>query len=171
MPNLDRLIAMQNSMAISLVLSNSSTELYIHYFGIEQRQQPAQRAYEALRLACSPIHVLGPIERSQLFGQLRLEHSRGRLAFAQDAGSDVFAFCSRGPGQSGNFDPGLLRKCMSGRSGLAPLEGYARGRPGKRLFQVRLLAQDSCNPHGESAPRRGALHLELPVQETFASEQ
>ena len=63
---------MQDAVAAARVACLNSSNLQGDDGRIQQRNNPAYRADEALGLTGTPVHILGPVETQDFFGQLGL---------------------------------------------------------------------------------------------------
>src|SRR4029077_16525461 len=116
-------------MSTRLVPGAHSIKLQRDGLGVQHRHQPAYRTYEALaRLA--PVHALGPVNGSDLFGQGLGENlARGASALG-DFRYQVLALLSCAALHLGNFDTSLFRERMGGSGRLPVLEGDTHRRTG-----------------------------------------
>src|ERR1700748_3831876 len=68
--NGDRPISVENAMAVADIAGTDARELQRNNVFVQQAQQPAERAHEALRLIGAAVHGLGPSEGSYFLTQL-----------------------------------------------------------------------------------------------------
>src|SRR5262249_28517461 len=106
--------------------------------GVEHGDKPAHRAYEALWLAGTPVHILGPIDRGQLLGQRSGQNFICLPALFSDHGREVLTFGSCDSLQAGNINTGLFGKSSACGSWLAIFECHLRRGTGELLGYVRL---------------------------------
>ena len=134
----DRRLAVQDAMAAAGVAGGDAGDFERDNGGVKQRDEPADRANETLGLAGAPVHVLGPVEGENFFGQLGGQHFGGGAACALHGRADVFAFgrgdfLERGDGDAGLFGEGFGSGC-----GLAVFEGYLPRGADELLFGIGL---------------------------------
>ena len=117
----------------------------------EQAGEPEDGADEALGLAGAPVHILGPVDAGDLFGELGGDHFSSRAAAFERGGGEVFAL-RRGDGlEFGDGDAGLAGEGFGGGRGKAVLEGDLDGGAGGLFGDVGLLGQDVADEDGEAA--------------------
>ena len=100
-----------------------SAEFQRYDFTVKHRQQPAHRAHKSLRLAGAPVHVLGPVERLNLFRQSLGQHLRRAPALFRHCGRKIFPFRIAHLVQLGNLHSGFPGKSFSRSCRLAVFEG------------------------------------------------
>ncbi len=141
-------------MAFAGVAGADARELQRHDFAVEQRDQPAHRAHEALGRLAAPVHVLRPVDAGDFF----------RQRFGQNVGAARPFFCTVAARYSplgvvifssastGTFT--LRAKASAAGVGVAIFVGDLQRRAGHLLADVGLRDGDSGCQHGQPS-RRG----------------
>ena len=145
--NRHRAIA-QNPMSARSLPCPNAVKLQRNRLPIEHRDQPAYRTHEAL-VGLLPVHILGPVNGGEFFGQALGENLSRAAAFFRDLGGDVFALGGGYSFQLSDVNAGLLGKCVGSRCRLAILICDVDRRPGDLLDDVGLRSCDSGRHHGQ----------------------
>ena len=166
--NRDRSVG-QNSMSARLVAGANAIKLQRDDLAVEHGHQPAHRAHEALA-GLAPVHILGPVNGCDLFGQGFGENFSGRAPLLADYRGQVFALRSCDALQLGDIDAGFFGEGMRGRSGLAIFERNRDRWAGLFLDDRRLGGWNIRRQHRQAA-RRIEISQGTRGQQPFAVEQ
>src|SRR5205814_6221365 len=131
-------VGVKDAMTACFLSCSNSGELDGHNFIVEQSNDPAYRTDKALRLGGAPVHILGPVNRSNLLGQSFGEYVSGGAAFAGDGCCEILALGCADLFQCPYIDASFLCECMSRRCGLAVFVCDLGCRTGELLSRVRL---------------------------------
>src|SRR5262249_40486698 len=91
-PRNERILRPQDAMPPRLFAGFDSRVLERNDFALKHGNDPANGTYKSFWLSRAPIHVLGPVERSDFFGQILSQHLSGTPPLLCDCGSEVIAF-------------------------------------------------------------------------------
>ncbi len=139
-----------NAMAARSLPCPHPVKLQGHYFAIEHGHQPAHRTDEALRRLL-PIHVLGPVNGVELFGEQLAENFARAPALPGDGRGEIFALGSRDALQGGNLYAGLPGEGLGSCSRLAVFEGHRGGGSGDLFGDVGLGRRNAGSQHRDAA--------------------
>src|SRR5450432_2678798 len=131
----------------------NAAELNRNNVAIKKSDDPAYGAHEALWLIGAPIHVLGPVDGVDLFGQKFNEDFLRRASFIKDRGGKVFAFGSDDFFQLVYIDAGFFGEGVCGRRRLSIFIGDFGGRAGELLLRVWLRGRNSGHEYREPSWR------------------
>ena len=159
-------------MAAARVAGRDAGDLERNNCGIEQRHNPAHRAHEALRLACAPVHVLGPVEGEHFFGQFGGQDLGGGAARALDRRADVFALGRRDLFESldRRRRPSSRRPAAAG-VGAPSLNATFHDGPVSCSSVSAWLGEHALDQHGQPARRGVGGDLRAVVEQPLAGEQ
>ena len=121
---------------------------------VEQGDEPADGTDEALGLAWTPVHALGPVEGGDFLGDEFGEEVERGPAFFDHVGGKILALGRGGLGELSQRDSGFLGEGDGGLSGLAVFVGVGGGGSQKLFGNVRLRCGKAAHQHGDAA-RRG----------------
>ncbi len=91
----DRRVPVKYAMAAAGVAGGDAGDFERDDGGVEQCDDPADGADEALGLAGAPVHVLGPVEGEDFFRQIGAEHLRCGHSLALHRSAHILTFCVR----------------------------------------------------------------------------
>ncbi len=100
----------QNAMAFAGAAGANAGKLQRHHFAVQQRDQPAHRAHEALGRLAAPVHVLRPVNAGNLFRQCLRQNVGSGAAFFLHGRGQILALRRRDFLESADRDVDLLRK-------------------------------------------------------------
>ena len=144
----------QDSMSARGAAGGDAAEFEGDDLVVEQGDEPAHGTDEALGLAGTPVHVLGPVEGGDLLGDEFGEEIERGAAFFDHVGGEVFALGRGGRGERFERDSGFFGEGDGGLGGLSVLVGMGGGGAEKLLGNVGLRGGEAADEDGDAA-RRG----------------
>ena len=158
-------------MAAALIAGGDAGDFKRYDVGVEQGDYPADGADETLGLAGAPVHILGPVNGEDFFGEFGGEDFGGGAAGALHRCADIIAFRVGDFLERGDVDASLFCECFGGLGGRAVFEGDGPRGAGELLFAVGLLGEDAVARDGEAARRGIGCNLRAGLEQTLAGEQ
>src|SRR5260370_41850022 len=98
-----------------------SGEVQWNNVAIQQSDNPSDGPNKSLRLACPPVHILGPVDSCNLFRQSLRQNVRSASAFLSNRRSQILAFGAGDLFQLGDGNARFLGESFGGWSRFAIL--------------------------------------------------
>ena len=169
--DLDGVGTEEDAVAVGLACGLVAAEGDGHDVRTEEREQPADGADEALGLAGAPVHVLGPVDGGELFGEFGGEDFGGGAAGLGAGGGDVVAFGGGDGLQGFHGDARFFREGDCGGAGDAVFVGDLDGGAEELFGEIGLALGDVVDEDGEAARGGEALGWSAGGDEALPFEQ
>src|SRR5436305_5461850 len=125
-------------MPTTCVAGFYSGKLQWNHIAIEHSDHPPDRPHKTLRRSCPPVHILGPVDRSDFLWKKLGQNVSGLTSFAHDSRRKIFTFLRFNPFQFLDRNASLLGKRLRSGSGSAILEGNLHGWTLELLLNIGL---------------------------------
>jgi hypothetical protein len=133
--------------------------------------QPSAPGAQTLGLGGAPVHIFGPVEAENFFGQFGGQDLGGGAAPALDGCANIFTLGVGDFFKRSNRHAGLLRKGLGGGGGRAVFEGDLPRGAGQLSSVSAWLVNYAFDQHGQPARRRVSGQFGSRAEQALASEQ